>query len=94
VDLWIKGRKFTYPVNVINEIKENIIGIDFIQAHKLTYNVLSRRVKFAGAYVNTIAVLKQTILPAMTSRVVNIKYKGKADPRATYIANFAQKGCL
>jgi len=37
VDLFIKGKKFTHPVNVIKELNENIIGIDFIHAHKLTY---------------------------------------------------------
>ena len=36
VDLFIKGKKFTHPVNVIEELNENIIGIDFIHAHKLT----------------------------------------------------------
>jgi hypothetical protein len=87
VDLWIKGKKFTHPVNVINELKENIIGIDFIHAHQLTYDVLSRQVKFASAYTNSIAAVKQTILPAMTTTVVNAKYKGKTDPNAIYVVN-------
>ncbi len=49
VDLFIKGKKFTHPVNVIEELNENIIGIDFIHAHKLMYDVISRKVMFAGA---------------------------------------------
>jgi len=35
VDLWIKGKKFTHLVNVIQELNENISGIDFIYAHRL-----------------------------------------------------------
>jgi hypothetical protein len=35
VDLFIKGKKFTDPVIMIEELNENIIGIDFIHAHKL-----------------------------------------------------------
>jgi hypothetical protein len=35
-DLWIKGKKFTHPVNVINKLNDNIIGIVFIHAHKPT----------------------------------------------------------
>jgi hypothetical protein len=35
VDLFIK-EKNTHPVNMIKELNENIIGIDFIHAHKLT----------------------------------------------------------
>jgi hypothetical protein len=37
VDLWIKGKTFTHPVNMIEELNENINinGIDFI--HTQTY---------------------------------------------------------
>jgi hypothetical protein len=37
VDLFIKGKKITHPANVIQELDENNIGIDFLHAHKLTY---------------------------------------------------------
>ena len=76
VDLFIKGKKFTHPVNVIEELNENIIGIDFIHAHKLTYDVISRKVMFAGAGTNSIMALKNTVLPAMTSTVIKAKFKG------------------
>jgi hypothetical protein len=84
VDLFIKGKKFTHPVNMIQELNENIIGIDFIHAHKLTYDVISCRVKFAEAGTNSIASLKNTVLPAMISMVVKAKFKGT---KATYVAN-------
>ncbi len=71
-----RGKRFTHPVNVIQELNENIIGIDFIHAHKLTYNVISWRVKFAGAGANSIAALKNTLLPAMASTIVKAKFKG------------------
>jgi hypothetical protein len=60
VDLLIKGRKFTHPVNVIQELNENIIGIDFIHSDKLTYDVISCKVKFAGARTNSIAAYLKT----------------------------------
>jgi len=87
VDLFIKGKKFTHPVNVIEELNENIIGIDFIHAHKLTYDVISRKVMFAGAGTNSIMALKNTVLPAMTSTVIKAKFKGNRDEKATYVAN-------
>jgi hypothetical protein len=37
IDLWVKGKKFTHPVNVIKELNDNVIGIDFIHKHKLMY---------------------------------------------------------
>jgi hypothetical protein len=79
VDLFIKGKKFTHPVNVIEELNENIIGIDFIHTHKLTYDVISRKVMFAGTGSNSIMALKNTVLPAMTSTVIKAKFKGTRD---------------
>ncbi len=70
VDLFIKGKQFTHPVNVIRELNDNIISIDFIHAHKLTNDIISCRVKFARAGTNSIVALKNTVLPAMTSTMV------------------------
>ncbi len=72
---------------MIEELKENIIGIDFIHAHKLTYDVISRKVMFAGAGTNSIAALKNTVLPAMTSTVIKAKFNGTRDEKAIYKAN-------
>jgi hypothetical protein len=43
VDLWIKGRKFAHPVNVITELNDNIIGIDFMHCNKLIYDINTRQ---------------------------------------------------
>ena len=71
---------------MIQELNENIIGIDFLHANKLTYDIISRKVKFAGAGTNSIAALKNTVLPAMTSTVVKAKFKGTREQKATYVA--------
>jgi hypothetical protein len=47
-------------MNVIQELNKNISGIDFIYAHRLTYDVIARQVKFAGARTNSIAYLKKS----------------------------------
>ncbi len=51
-------------------------------AHKLTYDVISRKVLFAGAVTNSIGAL-----PAMTSTVIKAKFKGTRDEKAIYVAN-------
>ncbi len=78
VDLWIKGRKFTHPVNVITELNDNIIGIDFMHRNKLIYDVNTRQVKFADAKMNTICMTKQVIIPAMTSSIITTKFNGES----------------
>ena len=80
VDLWLKGNKFTDPVNVIRRLKDKIIGIDFKNSHQLTYDVLFRQVKFVGvknAY--TYYGVKQMIFRARTSTIINAKFKGKRE---------------
>jgi hypothetical protein len=87
VDIWIKRKKFTNPVNMIQEINENIIRINFIHAHKLTYDVIAQQVKFTGAGFNSITTLKNIFLPAMTSTIVKAKFKGHQKAQATSMAN-------
>ena len=41
----------------------------------------------AGAGTNSIAALKNTVLPAMTSTVIKAKFKGTRDEKALYVAN-------
>jgi hypothetical protein len=80
VDLYIKGQKFTHPVNVINELNDNIIGIDFMHRNKLIYDVNTRQVKFADEKMNTICAIKQVTIPAMTSCIVTTKFNGETHP--------------
>jgi hypothetical protein len=79
-------------VNVIEELNENIIGIDFIHTHKLTYFVISCKVMFARAGPNSIAALKNTVQPAMTSTVIKAKFKGTRDEKALNVANIFAYG--
>jgi hypothetical protein len=91
VDLYIKGQKFTHPVNVINKLNDNIIGIDFMHRNKLIYDKLiydvnTRQVKFADEKMNTICATKQITIPAMTSSIITTKFNGVSHPDKTYIA--------
>jgi hypothetical protein len=94
VNLWIKGQKFTHPVNVINKLNDNIIGIDFMHCNKLIYDVNTRQVKFADTKMNTICVTKQVTIPAMTSSIISTKLNGESHPEKTYIAMIHCPGAL
>ncbi len=86
VDLWIKGQKFTHPVNVITELNNNIIGIDFMHCNKLIYDVNTGQVKFADSKMNTICATKQVTIPAMTSSIVTTKFNGETHTDKMYVA--------
>ncbi len=86
VDLWIKGQKFTHPVNVINELSDNIIGINFMHRNKLIYDMNTRQVKFADAKMNTICATKQMTIPARTSSIITTKFNWESHTDKTYIA--------
>ncbi len=92
VDLFIKGKKFTHPINVMDTLTDNIIGIDFMHKNKLLYNVQTRQVKIAGIEGDQIVAIKEQFLPALASTVITARYKGKPEPNVHFIASiFAPK---
>jgi len=62
-------------VDVITELNNNIIGIDFIHCNKLIYD--TRQVKFADSKMNTICATKQITIPTMTSSIITTKFNGE-----------------
>jgi len=86
IDLFIKGKKFTHHINVMDSLTDNIIGIDFMHKHKLHYDVQSRQVKIAGIEGDQIVAIKEQVLPALASTVITAKYKGKPEPNVNFIA--------
>jgi hypothetical protein len=73
-------------VNVITELNDNIIGIDFMHRNKLIYDVKTRQVKFADAKMNTICATKQVTILAMTSSMITTKFNGEMHAVKTYVA--------
>jgi hypothetical protein len=79
---------------VITELKDNIIGIDFMHCNKLVYDVNTRQVKFADAKMNTICATKQVTIPMMTSSLVTTKFNGEMHADKTYLATIHCPGTL
>ncbi len=87
IDLQIKGKNFKHQINVIDQLKDNIIGIDFMHCHKLHYDIQTCQVKIAGVEIDQIVAIKEQTLLALTFTVIMAKYKGKVDSSAIYIVN-------
>jgi hypothetical protein len=92
IDLQIKGKNFTHTIHIIDQLRDNIIGIVFMHKHKLHYDVQTRQVKIAGIEIDQIVAIKEQTLPALASTVITAKYKGKVNKDMTYITSlFAPK---
>jgi hypothetical protein len=66
----LKGKTFTHHINVIDQLTDNIIGIDFKHKHKLHNDVQTRQVKISGIDIEQIVAVKEQTFPALASTVI------------------------
>jgi hypothetical protein len=76
IKMTIRGQKFTYPVTVVEDINDNILGIDFMHAHKLNYDSTSKQITFPHMLTNALYSVKEVTIPALSSMMVNTKFEG------------------
>jgi hypothetical protein len=53
--------------------------------HKLHYDVQTRQVKISGINADQIVAIKEQVLPALASTVINARFKGHVDKKSTYV---------
>ncbi len=87
IDLQIKGRSYKHNINIINQLTDNIIGIDFMHRHKLHFDVQTEQAKISGVEIDQIVAIKEQTLPALASTVITAKYKGKVNNSVNYITS-------
>jgi len=64
MDFELFGRKIKHPVRVLQHVTEDIIGIDFINAHHLWYDPVHQEVFFNKTKnTATLSVMSETHLP-------------------------------
>ena len=76
IPMTIRGRKFVHPVTVVEDINDNIIGIDFMHINKLNYDTNSQQITFSHMLTNALYAVKETTIPALSSIVISSKFKG------------------
>jgi hypothetical protein len=86
IKMTIRGRKFTHPVTVVDNLNDNILGIDFMHQHKMNYDSTSKQITFAHMVTNALYAVKEVTIPALSSMMVNTKYKGLTNDSAQPIA--------
>jgi hypothetical protein len=75
IEMTISGRKFTHPVTFVEDINDNILGINFMHQHKLNYDSTSKQITFAHMLTNALYAVKEVTAPALSSMMVTTTYK-------------------
>ncbi len=64
VPMTILVRMFVHLVPVVEDIKDNIIGVDFMHTNRMNYDAASKKITFAHMLTNALYVVKETTIPA------------------------------
>jgi hypothetical protein len=54
----------------MDEISENIIGLDFIQKQRLHYNDKTRKIKFLTTLSKALCAIKKVVIPTLSKAVI------------------------
>jgi hypothetical protein len=60
VPMTIWGRKFVHPVSVVEDIKDNIIGVGFMHTNRMNYDAASKQITFDQMLTNGLYTVKET----------------------------------
>jgi hypothetical protein len=66
IDLFIKRRKCVHTITVKDKFSENIIGLDFIQKHRLHYDDEKKQLNFLNTPSKASFSVKKTSIPALS----------------------------
>ncbi len=73
-------------MTVVEDINDNILGINFMHQCKLNYDSTSKQITFAHILTNALYGVKEVTIPALSSMMVTTKYKGLTSDSAQPIA--------
>jgi hypothetical protein len=74
-----------HPVTAVEDINDNIIGIDFMHVNQMNYDS-SKQITFAHMLMNALYSVKETTITALSSMVISTKFKGQIWDTAKPIA--------
>ncbi len=86
IEMTIRGRKFIHPVTVVEDLNDNILGINFMHQHKMNFDSTSKQITFAHMLTNALYAVKEVTIPALSSMMVTTKFKGLTNDTAQPIA--------
>jgi len=76
IPLNIRGKTITHPFRVMENLSDNIIGIDFMHKHGLYYDPRKRIISFDDGVPNSLTCTKDYTIEALTSQLITVHYHG------------------
>ena len=88
IPLTIMGKTVIHEVWVCDKITDLIIGVDFIQIHKLAYDCTSRSVHWNNEpHAPVLTLREETTFEPLTTTLISTKFLGKFDKNTTQIVS-------
>jgi hypothetical protein len=76
LSMTIRERKFLHSVAVMEDLKDNIISIDFMHGHIKSYDITSKQITFAHMLTNALYAIKEITILALLPMTISTKFKG------------------
>ena len=89
LQMTIRGKIYSHPVIILDILDDCILGIDFMHKHKVSYDTSKRQILLDQQFIQTIHATKQIIVPALSSKIVKMRFAGTPLPEANFIATIA-----
>jgi hypothetical protein len=73
IDIFIKKRKCTHTVVIMDEFSKNILLVDFVQKHQLHYNQNTQQLSFLQTPSKAIFAVKNFTVPPFAATMVQAR---------------------
>jgi hypothetical protein len=87
VNIFIKKRKCTHTVIILDKFSENTLGVDFIQKHRLHFNQNTQQLSFLQTLSKAIFTIKNFTFPPFATTMVQARSFQTIYEDRTYIAD-------
>jgi hypothetical protein len=85
--IFIKKRKCTHTMVIMDEFSKNILGVDFIQKHRLHYNQNTQQISFLQTLSKAIFGVKNFTLPPFAATMVQARSFQTISKDQNYVAD-------
>ena len=89
LQMTIRGKIYSHPVIILDNLNECILGIDFMHKHNISYDASKRQILLDQQFVQTIHATKQIVVPALSSKIIKTRFAGTPLPDANFVATIA-----